>query len=67
MDSELVVRQLLGVYKVRNPGLKPLHAAAEERRRRFAVFHIEHVPRRENARADALANAALDDLISRKS
>ena len=66
MDSELVVRQLLGIYRVRSPGLQPLHAAASERRRRFAAFSIEHVPRRDNSRADALANAALDGLLSRE-
>ncbi len=64
MDSQLVVRQLRGEYKVKHPGLKPLHAQAVERRRRFRSFQIEHVPRKDNSRADALANAALDDLIS---
>ncbi len=67
MDSELVVRQLLGIYRVRNPGLLPLHAAVQERRRRFATFQIEHVRRHDNARADALANAALDGLHSHES
>jgi ribonuclease HI len=64
MDSELVVRQILGVYKVKHPALRPLFLAALERRRGFESFHIEHVPRRDNARADALANAALDALTS---
>lgn len=67
MDSELVVRQLLGIYRVRNPGLQPLYMAVQERRRRFAAFAIEHVPRRDNSRADALANAALDGLLSHES
>ena len=65
MDSELVVRQMLGIYRVKHPALQPLFLAANERRRRFQHFHIEHVPRRDNARADALANAALDALTSR--
>jgi len=64
MDSELVVRQMLGVYRVKHPGLQPLHAAAQLLRGRFAAFHIEHVARALNARADALANAALDALKS---
>ena len=64
LDSELVVRQLHGVYKVKHPGLKPLHEAVQAQRRRFYRFRVEHVPRAENARADALANAALDRLIS---
>jgi ribonuclease HI len=67
MDSELVVRQLLGIYRVRNPGLQPLYNAVQERRRRFASFQIEHVRRHDNARADALANAALDGLHSPES
>jgi ribonuclease HI len=60
MDSELVVRQMCGVYRVRNEGLKPLFAEAQELSRRFASFRIQHVPREQNARADAEANKALD-------
>lgn len=60
MDSELVVRQLAGRYRVRNPGLTPLYhrmLALRQRLRRLAVVHI---PRAQNRTADALANAALD-------
>jgi len=64
LDSELVVRQVLGDYRVRHAGLQPLHAAVCTRIRAFESFAIEHVPRAENQRADALANAALDDLVS---
>ena len=64
MDSELVVRQMLGQYKVRHEGLRPLFATAQRLRRAFARFSIEHVPRAQNARADALANEALDSLPS---
>jgi ribonuclease HI len=60
MDSELVVRQMTGVYRVKNEGLKPLYAEAQALSRRFARFHIRHVPREQNARADAEANRALD-------
>jgi len=67
MDSELVVRQVLGRYRVRHAGLVPLHAAATTLRARFARFDIEHVPRASNARADALANAALDAVTSEPS
>ena len=66
MDSELVVRQILGIYRVKHPALQPLHTAALERRARFRSFRIEHVPRRDNARAESLANAALDALPSRE-
>ena len=60
MDSELVVRQMCGLYRVKNEGLKPLHAEAQALARRFARFAIRHVPREQNARADAEANRALD-------
>jgi ribonuclease HI len=64
MDSQLVVRQMRGVYKVKHPGLKPLHARALQRVQHFDSFRIEHVRRSDNRRADALANQALDNLIS---
>jgi ribonuclease HI len=64
MDSELVVRQVRGEYKVRHPGLRPLFERVCALRAGLQRFRIEHVPRAENARADALANAALDDLRS---
>ena len=60
MDSELVVRQIDGAYRVRHPGLIPLHARAGELLRRFEHWRIAHVPRAGNARADRLANEALD-------
>jgi ribonuclease HI len=64
MDSELVVRQMLGLYRVKHPGLAPLFLAARALAARFDRFHIEHVPRAANRRADALANAALDAVPS---
>ena len=60
MDSELVVRQMRGEYKVRNEGLKPLHAAARAAAARFSDVRFEAVPRDDNGRADALVNQALD-------
>lgn len=60
MDSELVVRQMNGEYRVRNEGLKPLHAEAQALASRFGRFRIQHVRREANARADAEANRALD-------
>jgi ribonuclease HI len=60
MDSELVVRQMGGIYRVKNEGLKPLFAEAQALARRFERFTIRHVPREQNARADAEANKALD-------
>jgi ribonuclease HI len=60
MDSELVVRQLSGRYKVKNPGLIPLHKRVLALRQRFDRVHIVHVPRAQNKIADKLANEALD-------
>ena len=60
MDSELVVRQMLGQYKVKNEGLKPLHAEAREALQRIGVVRFESVPRDDNGRADGLVNEALD-------
>lgn len=62
MDSELVVRQVLGRYKVKNEKLKPLFADVMTLLRGFGDWNIRHIPRGENSRADALANQALDSL-----
>jgi len=60
MDSELIVRQAIGRYRVRNPGLIPLHRRILALRSRFDEVVFRHVPRAQNKLADALANAALD-------
>ncbi len=59
-DSELLVRQMQGRYKVKSADLRPLHERAGKLAAGLAYFSIEHVPRGQNRRADALANAALD-------
>jgi ribonuclease HI len=59
-DSELVARQLTGAYKVKHPAMRPLYEQAIAALRPFARWQIRTVPRAENARADALVNAALD-------
>jgi len=59
-DSELLVRQMQGRYKVKSPDLRPLHERAQKMARGLAHFDIEHVPREQNSEADALANLALD-------
>jgi ribonuclease HI len=59
-DSELIARQLTGVYKVKHPSMKPLHAEAVGALREFDRWAIRTVPRHENAGADALVNQALD-------
>ena len=60
MDSELVIRQLQGRYKVRNQRLKPYFTRLLELRTRFDSIHLESIPRALNKRADELANLALD-------
>jgi ribonuclease HI len=63
MDSELIVRQLSGRYKVRNPGLLPLYKRILALRERFDRVTLTHVPRAQNRVADALANEALDGAV----
>ncbi len=61
-DSELIVRQVRGEYKVKDAGLRPLHAAATQALEGFERWSIRNVPRADNAAADALVNEALDAL-----
>jgi ribonuclease HI len=63
-DSELVVRQIQGRYKVKNPGLKPLFAEAMGYITGFESFEITHVRRENNREADRLVNEALDRALS---
>ena len=60
-DSELIVRQVRGEYRVKQPGLKPLHAQATEALEGLERWSIRNVPRDENAAADALVNSTLDE------
>jgi ribonuclease HI len=59
-DSELVVRQVIGQYKVKDRTLKGLHAEVLRGLERFELWSIRHVPRDDNTRADALVNDVLD-------
>lgn len=59
-DSELIARQLSGIYKVKHPSMRPLYEQAMAALRGFEHWQIRTVPRAHNARADALVNAALD-------
>jgi ribonuclease HI len=59
-DSELLVRQMQGRYKVKSPDLRPLHERASKLARSLHTFRIEHIMREQNRDADRLANAALD-------
>ena len=60
MDSELIVRQLEGKYRVKAPGLKPMYDQAKRLLQGFASVTILHVRREFNKRADELANQAMD-------
>jgi ribonuclease HI len=59
-DSQLIARQLNGMYKVKHPAMKPLYEQARLALAGFGEWRIRTVPRALNARADALVNDALD-------
>jgi ribonuclease HI len=59
-DSELVVRQMSGAYKVKHPDMIPLHREARSLWSRFEKATLTHVRREQNKEADRLANEALD-------
>lgn len=59
-DSELLVRQMNGIYRVKDPNLKILHEAARRLLAGFPGARLEHVRREANREADALANRAMD-------
>lgn len=59
-DSQLIVRQIQGLYRVKHPDLKPLFAEAVRRISRLDRFRIEHVRRERNTQSDHLVNLALD-------
>lgn len=61
LDSELVVKQMAGEYRVKDEALRLLYAEASALARALPSVTFTHVPRARNARADALANAALDE------
>lgn len=60
-DSQLLVQQMLGNYKVRHPSLQPLHAKAQLLAHEIGRVSFEHVRREANQHADRLANAAMDE------
>jgi ribonuclease HI len=61
MDSQLVVEQLAGRYRVKNSDLRTLHAKALQLLQGFEETAVQHVPREKNRGADALANRAIDE------
>jgi len=61
MDSELLVRQMSGVYRIKNPKLMPLAIKARSLINSFDRCDLQHIPRKQNAHADKLANQAMDE------
>ncbi len=66
LDSELVVKQLHGQYKVKHPDLIPLFEEVKSLLRKFSVIQVSHVRREKNKEADKLANLALDSRSEKK-
>jgi ribonuclease HI len=60
-DSELLAKQMRGLYRVKSPDLQPLFERAKKMSQAFESFRIDHVYREQNREADALANEALDE------
>jgi len=65
-DSELLVKQLRGEYRVKNPGLQPLYQDARQLVQRIGHVTFEHVRRELNKEADRLANLAMDEALPAK-
>ena len=65
-DSELVERQIKGVYRVKDLDLKALHKTVIENLKTFSSFEIESIPREENKEADRLANQAIQRRIAKE-
>jgi ribonuclease HI len=61
LDSELVVKQLQGKYKIKEEGLKPLASEVLKLTARFEKIQFHHIPREKNKLADKLLNQALDE------
>jgi len=63
MDSELIVKQIKGEYRVKNQGLKPMFKDVTLKLSKFENYTISHVRRENNKQADKLANKAIDDVL----
>jgi ribonuclease HI len=64
-DSELMVKQMKGIYKVKSPGLVPLHQEAKRMSKQLEKFEMTHTLRGGNKEADRLANEAMDKGMGR--
>jgi len=65
MDSELVVRQMTGRYKIKNVELKLLAEEVIRSAKKFKAVHFMHVPREKNHQADSLVNEAIDKFLKK--
>jgi ribonuclease HI len=65
-DSELIERQVNGVYRVKNLNLKGLHKMVAQNLKEFSSFDIQSIPRDENREADRLANQAIQRRIAKE-
>ena len=63
MDSELIINQLNGKYKIKNQGLKPLYENVKKIEKSFDNINYSHVPREQNSIADGLVNEAMDNVL----
>ena len=63
LDSQLIVRQVQGIYKVKSKDLLPLFAEVRKRLATFTSYEIKHIPRELNKRADQLANQGIDNRL----
>lgn len=62
-DSELMVKQIQGEYRVKNQGLIPLHHHVKSLIKKFKSFDISYITRQDNKRADSLANQGIDSML----
>lgn len=60
MDSQLVARQIIGMYRVKHPDLQPIHRRVMAMLARLGGYTVGHVPRERNKEADRLSNVAID-------
>jgi ribonuclease HI len=65
MDSQLVVRQIQGSYRVKEPHLVKLYGKVMELLEQIPAYEIEHIPREKNKEADRLSNVAIDEHFKR--
>ena len=65
-DSELIERQVKGLYRVKNLNLKSLHRTVIKNIKQFSSFEIESIPREQNREADRLANQAIQRRMARE-